>query len=510
MGSPLFDLAARLGVTGASEAQAGLKGVETQAQATSAALDKVMSTADFTHSSYSELLSGQRALETSMSGQLIPAIARTTTVSFEADRAIQGMARSVLFVASTGNLAGRGMAGFIANVSRLIGPGSILLSALAIGGLAVDAFFNRFEKGEEKAEKAAKKAIDAIVNPLTEKDEEKRRLELFAKRAELEDKITTLERARSEKHAVGISDTFLTNLLSDLNQAKSDLDIVNRQIADATRIIDALSAQKAAREDAERAMADARAEIEQRAQERQTATDEGHIQQAKKALGFQQEAQALLAKAEASYRAMGVSADQIKKNIVDADAEMQRHLARGARTEAVTEAGREDRKKPEKAKQDKEDELSHLEDRIALLREGAEVQSTAAATLLKLSETEALLRAQLQETNLSLEERIRLGGNLDSVLEAEKVAQQTIRSFSVPKASEQTLAQRIKAVLTPNWVEIKQEWIQSLGDFGRTIGQGIQNVFASLAAGGPNAKHAISNLGKTVLAGLGTMISEFG
>jgi hypothetical protein len=518
MSSPLFDLSARLGLAGGAETLSTLKGVEDQAKLTDAAMAGFAKTVGVDLATAMKLGSQMTAENIAILNQQYAPIQRVAAVSYEADRAFQGMARSSLFVASTGNLAGRGMAGFIANISRLIGPGSILLSALAIGGLAVDTFFNRFEKGEEKAEKAAKKAIDAILNPLTEKDEEKRRLELFHERADVLDKIAKTQERLDYSEKGGPMAVPILTLKAQLVDLKSQLDNINVNIADATRIADALSAQKAAREDTERAMADARSEIEQRAQEYQAQTDEGHLAAAKKALGFQQDAQALLAKTEASYRSMGVSADQIKKNIVDADAEMNRRLGRGGRTEQVIGAARGDKQNAKDAKDNPAlDAIEAETDALIIQRQRLEQTgqqwTVAQAAVLKFADIQQRLNELMETGALDTEAMKRALGDQKTAMDEMATAGETLDQhfMGAPAGGAgPTLGDRIKTALTPDWTSIKQNWVQSLAEFGRTVGQGILNVFSNMAQGGQAAKSAFANLGKTILGGLGNLISSFG
>src|SRR5581483_3767894 len=184
MGIPLFDLSARLGLLGASQVKAGLLDVNESFAMVDAMAQKVgLSIENMAKLSAANLQILSDAVVSKFPG------AKLATVSYDADRAIQGMGRSMLFVASTGNLAGRGMAGFISNVARLTGPGSILLSALAIGGLAIDTFFNRTEKGAERAERAIDKEMDAFTRAITSGS-----LEQVAKAAvEQDTKIAKLE-----------------------------------------------------------------------------------------------------------------------------------------------------------------------------------------------------------------------------------------------------------------------------------------------------------------------------
>lgn len=513
---PTFDLSLLLRSQGLPEAQAGLRGVETQARATSEALDQVMKTSDFTGQSYSQLLAGQNAIEQSLKGQLIPALATTTTTARNADGALLGMSRSLLFVASTGNIAGRGMAGFLANFARFLGPGNELLAGLAIAGLAVNAFWELWERRAKKAEEATKKAIDAILNPLTEKDEERRRLELFAERAKLLDKIATLQRNIQQEETAaphttagpGGTAAFLANMRSDLAELEAKVAQINKNIADATRLETQISEHKAAVEDTERAMTDARTEIEQRAQERQSAADQGHVKAAKLALGFQEAASKMLAEAEAKYKTLGVTVDQIKKNIVDADAEMRRHLARGTRTEAVVEASREDKKKPAKEKVDREDELSHLEDYIALLGEEVDVAGGAQRALLALADVETQLRARIADVIPGTAEWIRLQGELATVLEQEAKAQKNLRDTFNAKPEQQKLRQEAKDAAAA-LEERKRDMQSAFSSFGQSLESAWEGLWSSFGQKG-GMKHAFQNLAKTALAAVGNLFVMIG
>lgn len=507
---PTFDLSLLLRSQGLAEAQAGLRGVETQARATSDAFDQVMKTNDFTGQSYSRLLAGQQAIEQSLKGQLIPALQTTTTSTVNADRALLGMSRSLLFVASSGNFAGRGMAGFIANFGRLFGSGSLIFSALAIAGLAVNAFWEHWERNAKKAEEASKKAIDAIMNPLTEKDEERRRLELFAQRAKLQDQLAKKQEQLAASEAGQPMGFPIKTLKDDIDNLEKKIKQINANIADATRLKGEISDRTAAIEDAERTMADARSEIEQRAQERQSAADEGHVTAAKKALGYQEAASKMLAEAEAKYKALGVTVDQIKKNIVDADAEMRRHLARGARTEEITQAVREDKadEKAKKVKPDREDELSHLEDYIALLGEEVDVAGGAQRALLALSTVEGELRDRIAEVIPGTAEWIRLQGELATVIEQQGRAQKNLRDTFNARPEQQKLIQASKDA-KEQLDERKRDMQSAFSSFGQSLETAWENVWSGLGQKG-GLKHAFQNLGKTALAAIGNLFVMIG
>ena len=73
------------------------------------------------------------------------------------------MAHGFLYIAETGNLAGRGMATILTSVANLavgFGPQGALIGAVTLAGLA---FYNFFDKSAERAEKL-QKAIDKVID----------------------------------------------------------------------------------------------------------------------------------------------------------------------------------------------------------------------------------------------------------------------------------------------------------------------------------------------------------
>jgi hypothetical protein len=84
--------------------------------------------------------------------------ARRTAVGFES------MSRGLMYVASTGNLAGRGMATVVAaasNVAFAFGSEGAMVGALTIGSLALYEFFDKSAARAEKLQKALDKVIDS-------------------------------------------------------------------------------------------------------------------------------------------------------------------------------------------------------------------------------------------------------------------------------------------------------------------------------------------------------------
>lgn len=389
---------------------------------------------------------------------LAPAMSAAAGAAGQAERGLLGMSRSLLFVASTGNLAGRGMASLIARMGLM--SGNALAAAAGIGLLAVGALFEHWEKGAEKADTASNRAFENLKRLVAEGTFEEINSQLTDEIAKLDIVLEKQSRVEAEaaRQRGGAAGGLFPGAGEAANAGREDAEKeteTQKAIVGQLNLGLQLNIQQAGVKESmaatDKRAAEDRALIERDAGELQTQIDAKHMDAvkliradmaaAKADLSIMEQAERSLA--QASFAPLA-SSDTARRQR-EADAEMKRRMDEAAKQADIAKAGRDDAKKPPKEKAQADDD-TQLARHIQLLGEGASMQETAAKSLLELSTLQFQLTDALKDGNLTFEQRILLSGQLQTVTEEIAKAQRTLRADVNEKAQIKDLTEAARIV----------------------------------------------------------------